>query len=198
MREKDRVNDKKEKAKQMTATTQKLRTTDIAYIGLFVALLAVCSWISIPMTVPFTLQTMGVFLAIGILGGKRGSLTVLTYILLGMVGLPVFSGFRGGFGVLFGSTGGYILGFLLSALLMWGIEALLGRKSWVVLVSMILGLLVCYTFGTAWFMIVYARSTGPVGLLTALGWCVFPFMLPDGVKIALAYVLSLRLRRFVK
>lgn len=182
----------------MTATSQKLRTTDIAYIGLFTALLAVCSWISIPMTIPFTLQTMGVFLAVGILGGKRGTLTVVTYILLGMVGLPVFSGFKGGIGVLLGSTGGYILGFLFSALLMWAMERMLGKKPMVLLISMILGLLVCYIFGTAWFMVVYARSTGPVGLLTALGWCVFPFMIPDGVKITLAYVLSLRLRSFIK
>ena len=110
-----------------TTTMQQSKTRDIVFIGIFAALIAICSWISIPTTVPFTLQTMGVFTAVGLLGGKRGSLAVLVYILLGLVGLPVFAGFSGGVGVLFGTTGGYIIGFLASALLMWGIETVCGR-----------------------------------------------------------------------
>ena len=109
-----------------TTTMQQNKTRDIVFIGIFAALIAICSWISIPTTVPFTLQTMGVFTAVGLLGGKRGSLAVLVYILLGLVGLPVFAGFSGGVGVLFGTTGGYIIGFLASALLMWGIETVCG------------------------------------------------------------------------
>ena len=95
------------------------------------------------MTVPFTLQTFAVFLAVGVLGGKRGSLAVLIYILLGAVGIPVFAGFSGGIGQLLGNTGGYIIGFLFSALLMWLIEKLFGRKTWVMGISMVLGLIVC-------------------------------------------------------
>lgn len=76
-----------------TTTMQQNKTRDIVFIGIFAALIAICSWISIPTTVPFTLQTMGVFTAVGLLGGKRGSLAVLVYILLGLVGLPVFAGF---------------------------------------------------------------------------------------------------------
>lgn len=76
-------------------------------LQVFAVLIAICSWISIPMTVPFTLQTFAVFLAVGVLGGKRGSLAVLIYILLGAVGIPVFAGFSGGIGVLLGNTGGY-------------------------------------------------------------------------------------------
>ena len=78
-----------------TTTMQQNKTRDIVFIGIFAALIAICSWISIPTTVPFTLQTMGVFTAVGLLGGKRGSLAVLVYILLGLVGLPVFAGFSG-------------------------------------------------------------------------------------------------------
>ena len=89
-----------------------------------------------------------------------------------------------------GSTGGYIVGFLLSALTMWGFEAMLGRKTWVLAVSMVLGLAVCYAFGTAWFMVVYAKNTGAIGLMTALGWCVIPYIVPDLVKIALALLLQ--------
>jgi biotin transport system substrate-specific component len=173
------------------------KTVDMVYIAVFAVLIAICSWISIPTTVPFTLQTFGVFVAVGILGGKRGSLAVLVYILLGAIGLPVFAGFSGGIGSLLGSTGGYIVGFLFSALVMWGIEKLFGRKPVAQIAAMAAGLLVCYLFGTVWFMIVYARNVGAVGLGTVLGWCVIPFIIPDLIKIALAFVLSSRLRRYV-
>ena len=141
----------------------KTKTYDLAYIAIFAVVMAVCSWISIPMTVPFTLQTFGVFMAVGVLGGKRGTLAVLVYILLGVVGVPVFAGFSGGIGVLLNTTGG----------------------------------LVCDALGTIWFMVVYARTTGAVGLGTVLSWCVIPFIVPDLVKIALAFVLSRKVRKYV-
>lgn len=169
------------------------RVYDLAYIGIFVVLMMVCSWIFIPLTIPVTLQTFGVFAAVGILGGKRGTLAVLVYILMGAVGLPVFSGFGGGLGSLVGTTGGYIVGFLFSALLMWGMEKMFGRSTLVLGISMVLGLLVCYAVGTIWYMVVYAGTSGQIGLMTVLGWCVFPFIIPDAVKIALALMLSKRL-----
>ena len=86
------------------------KTYDMAYIAIFAVLMAICSWISIPMAVPFTLQTFGVFMAVGVLGGKRETFAVLIYILLGAVGVPVFAGFSGGIGVLLNTTGGYIVG----------------------------------------------------------------------------------------
>lgn len=176
----------------------KMRTLDMAYIALFAVLIAVCAWISIPATVPFTLQTFGIFLAVGVLGGKRGTLAVLVYLLLGAVGIPVFAGFSGGVGCLLGSTGGYLVGFLFTALVMWAMERLMGKKLWVLALSMLLGLVVCYAFGTVWFILVYARTTGEIGLLTALGWCVFPYILPDLIKIALALVLCRRLAGVLK
>lgn len=173
--------------------TTTMKTKDMAYIALFAVMIAICSWLSIPATVPFTLQTFGVFLAVGVLGGKRGTLSVLVYLLLGAIGIPVFAGFQGGIGCILGSTGGYIIGFLFSALVMWAMEKLLGKKKWVLALSMLFGLIVCYAFGTVWFMQVYARSTGEIGLLTALGWCVFPYIIPDVVKIILALALCKRL-----
>ena len=172
----------------------KLTVRDMAYIALFAVVMAICSWISIPYVVPFTLQTFGIFLAVGVLGGKRGTLAVLIYILLGCVGLPVFAGFSGGIGILLGSTGGYIVGFLFTALIMWAMEKVPGNKTVVMIISMVLGLLACYGFGTVWFVVVYAQKTGPVGLWTALGWCVFPYILPDLAKMALALVLRKRLQ----
>ncbi len=171
------------------------RTYDMAYIGIFAVVIAVCSWISIPAAVPFTLQTFVVFLAVILLGGKRGTLAVLVYILLGAMGIPVFAGFRGGISVLFNNTGGYIVGFLCSTLIMWAAESLLGGKLWVQAVSMILGLAACYVVGTAWFMLVYIRNTGAVGVMTVLGWCVIPFLIPDMVKIMLALMLGNVLRK---
>ena len=180
------------------AAKQKWQARDMAYVAIMSVVIAICSWISVPTTVPFTLQTFAVFLAVGVLGGKRGSLSVLIYILLGAVGIPVFSGFAGGFGVLLGNTGGYIIGFLFSALLMWAMESISGKKNLWLALSMVLGLLVCYAFGTVWFMVGYARNSGAVGLATVLGWCVIPFIIPDLIKIALALVLSKRLRKVLK
>jgi biotin transport system substrate-specific component len=169
-----------------TVSKSKFKTIDIVYIAIFAALMAICSWISVPMEVPFTLQTFAVFLAVCLLGGRRGTISVLVYILLGAVGLPVFSGFSGGMGKLLGVTGGYIIGFLFSALVMWACEKILGKKLWAYAVSMVLGLIVCYAFGTAWFMVVYARNGNAMQLMSVLSMCVFPFIIPDLVKIALA------------
>lgn len=182
----------------MEMTAAKIRTRDIAYIAIFTALMAVCSWISIPTAIPFTLQTMAVFLAVGLLGGKRGTIAVAAYVLLGAVGAPVFANFSGGVGILLGQTGGYILGFIGSALLMWTLERFLGGKLWGLGLSMVLGLLVCYAFGTAWFMVVYPMGGESVTLWTALTWCVFPYVVFDLIKIALALTLTSQLRRHVK
>lgn len=180
-----------------TVAVQRSKTYDIVYIAVFAVIMAICSWISIPAAVPFTLQTFGVFIAVGVLGGKRGSLSVLVFILLGAIGIPVFANFSGGIGVLAGPTGGYIIGFLFSALLMWAMEKLPGKKSVMQIVSMIAGLIVCYAFGTVWFVIIYGRMNGPIGFTAALASCVVPFIIPDIIKIALAYVLSRKLRKYV-
>lgn len=175
--------------------TDSNKTRDIVYMSVFTAMISICSWISIPASIPFTLQTMGVFTTVGLLGGKRGTLTVLTYILLGVIGIPVFAGLTGGVSVLLGTTGGYIIGFLLSALLMWGIETIMGRNQIVLAFSMIAGLIVCYVFGTAWFMLIYTQHSGVIGLSTVLGLCVIPFIIPDLIKIGVALFLANRLKK---
>ncbi len=165
-----------------TAAASRSKTYDMVYIAVFAVLMAICSWISIPMSVPFTLQTFGVFLAVGVLGGKRGTLAIVVYVLLGAIGIPVFAGFTGGIGIILSNTGGYIIGFIFSALAMWAMETLLGKKTWVLAVSMIAGLIICY-----------GKNMGAVGVATVLGWCVIPFIIPDIVKIVLALALSKRL-----
>ena len=179
-------------------TTPRFRTVDMAYIALFAVLITVCAWISIPLTVPFTLQTFAIFAALMTLGGRRGTCAVAVYLLLGAVGLPVFAGFRGGLGTLLGTTGGYIAGFLLCALLFWAISAWLGGKLWAQVLGCLVGLAACYAFGTAWFLVLYTRTSGPMGLMTALGMCVFPFVIPDLAKLGLAVLLSRRVKGFLK
>lgn len=166
-----------------------MKTRQIAYIGLCTALIAVCSWISIPLTVPITLQTFAIFLTVALLGLKNGTITVLVYILLGAIGLPVFSGFKSGAAVLLGTTGGYIIGFLFSAIVVGLILKFFGKSTLVMFISMIIGLIVCYIFGTIWFMIVYMKNTGDIGLVSVLSWCVIPFIIPDIIKIILAIIL---------
>lgn len=170
----------------------KFRTANLVYIAVGAALIAVCSWISIPTTVPFTLQTFAVFFVLSLLGGKRGTLSVLVYLLLGAVGVPVFAGFTSGVGILIGNTGGYLLGFLLTGLIYLLAEHFFGSKLPVQIVALVIGLAVCYAFGTMWFMQVYTKANGAVGLGTVLSWCVFPFIPPDLLKLALALVIARR------
>lgn len=167
---------------------------DIVFIAMFIAIITVCSQISIPMgQIPFTLQTLGVFIAASMLGTKRGLLSVIVYILMGIVGLPVFAGFSGGVGVLFGPTGGYIFGFIFTALIVGIMSDKLGKKFWVLIVSMISGLAVCYLFGTVWFMAVTKTD-----FLAALMLCVVPYLIADGLKIAVASILVNRLDKIIK
>lgn len=179
----------------------RFRTADLAYIALFAVLMAVCAWITVPLPKPFvqfTLQTFAMFMALLVLGGRRGLYAMVVYLLLGAVGVPVFSGFRGGLGVLLDTTGGYIIGFVAAALLYWLLTAKLGDAPLVSITACVLGLAVCYAFGTAWFLVVYARTIGPVGLATALGWCVIPYIIPDLCKLALAALLARRVKKFLK
>ena len=173
------------------------KTRDMVYVSMFAVLIAICSWICIPTAPPFTMQTFGVFVTVSVLGGKRGSLAVFIYLLLGAIGIPVFSGFTGGLGILFGNNGGYIAGFLLAALFMWVMESCFGTKKWILACSMFLGLFICYAFGTCWFMTLYAKNVGEVGLLTALGWCVFPFVIPDFIKIILALLFCKKIKKVI-
>ena len=177
---------------------RKYETVDLAYMALGAVLIALCSWISIPAAVPFTMQTFAVFLVLLILGGRRGTMTIVVYVLLGAVGLPVFSQFGAGIGVLLGSTGGYILGFIFMGLTYRLVTGAAGRSRsgkvrWTEAAALVLGLLVLYAFGTAWYMFMYARTQGGAGLMSVLLLCVIPFVIPDLIKLALALALARRL-----
>ncbi len=182
----------------VTTKETSFRALDIAYIALGTALIAICSWISIPTTVPFTLQTFAVFAILSLLGGKRGTYSILVYILLGAVGAPVFAGFSGGLGVILGSTGGYIVGFLLTGIIYIAATKLFNKTLVVEIIALVIGLAACYALGTLWFIVVYSRDAGAIGVMTALSWCVFPFIIPDLVKLVLALVIARRVRPVIQ
>ena len=172
-----------------------LKTRDVALVGLFAALTVICAWISIPLgPVPVTLQTFAVFLSAALLGSRRGTLAVGVYILLGVVGLPVFSGFKG----LNPVTFGYVLGFLPLGMLTAAAEKLFPGKRLALPLGMGLGLLVCYLIGTVWFWYVMHFRGTEYGFGKILSLCVVPFIAPDLVKLGLACFLAQKLRKYIK
>lgn len=178
---------------------RRFSTKEMVLTALFTAITVVCAWISVPFgAISFTMQTFAIFCALLTLGGKNGFFSLLAYILLGAIGLPVFSGFKGGAGILFGPTGGYILGFILSALLYWAGTKLLGEKLLVRIALLISGLLVCYAFGTLWFVYGYSMGESTISIKKAAEICVYPFVPFDLLKMVLAFIISYRIRKHIK
>ena len=164
---------------------RKIATKDLVLTALFAALTAVLAQIQLPIgPVPFNLAVFGAFLAGMLLEPAWAAASMGVYMLLGAVGIPVFAGFMGGPAVLLGKTGGDVIGYIFIALA----TALAVKRSGklpVIGAAMLAGLLVCYGFGTAWFMAVTGAD-----LVSALGWCVLPFIVPDVCKGVLACVLG--------
>ena len=167
---------------------------DMCYCAIFTALLAVCAQIRIPVhIVPVTLQTFGIFLALLTLGGFRGSLVVGLYLLMGVVGLPVFSGFQGGIHAFYNYSGGFLVGFMLTALLYWAVTAEFKPAKWGKLVILSLSMIPCYILGVHWIFHFYSRTVTWQDYLISF----VTFLIPDGLKLILAWLISKRLRRFV-
>ena len=179
--------------------------------ALFAALTAVGAWLSFPLPftqVPISLASMIPLLAAGLLGWKYGTISTVVYLLLGVVGAPVFHNFTGGVGILAGPTGGYLIGYVTMALLTgWLIDVMCEPSSrggvatssnatagkrltwWAIVIACVVGTISCYVLGTAWFMI-----TSGTGLTAALVMCVIPFLPGDAAKIAVATILIRKLR----
>ena len=172
---------------------------DMSLVALFSAIIVICSLITIPSVIPFTLQTFAVFLCLNILGAKKGIISILIYILLGVVGLPVFSGFNGGIGALLNVTGGYIIGFIFSALVFWLITSIFNKKTRKIvnLIASFAGLIVCYIFGTLWYVLLFVKNSNSISFASALTICVLPFIIPDILKIVLSVVISEKVRNHI-
>ena len=165
----------------------KLSTRQIILCGLFAALISILAQISIPLpftTVPFTLQIFGIAITGLILGSKCGFISTLIYLILGAIGIPVFANFAGGISVLFGPTGGFLLGYPLMAFII-GYAKEKFNSNFIISISMILGLAIVYTLGTIMFSFITGNT-----ILQSLIYCVVPFIAVDILKLILAYIIG--------
>lgn len=167
--------------------TNKFKTSNLIITSLFSAILCILSPISIPTpAIPITLSLFIIFVIGATLPAKLGLTSTLLYLLIGSFGLPVFSGFRGGIPVLFGPTGGFLMAYPLMVLITaWGYRLSKSKNRFLPIFFMILALIVCYTIGTLWFILITDSS-----IHTAITLCVSPFVLLDLLKIAAAFSVS--------
>ena len=174
-------------------SVQNKRIRKVADVSLSVAILCVLSWIAIPTAPPITMQTLAVFLIALLLPMWEGLLALCVYIALGCF-VPVFSGFTT-IGALLASAGaGYVLGFFFIILLS-ALARKISDKLWVHLAFCIIGLLLCYALGALWYSIAYLSVSE--GALTVLSVCVFPFLLPDAIKLAIAVLVYGRVKKYL-
>ena len=177
--------------------SMKIQTKDLTLTAVSAAMICVAGPLSVPVgPVPISLATFAVYLAGAVLGPKRGTAAAALYLLIGIAGVPVFSGFSGGFQKLAGVTGGYLAGYLPCALLS-GLGAEMKTESragrWLLPAMMAAGTLVLYAVGTAWFMIQTGNAFG-----AALSLCVLPFLPGDAAKIAAASLLAGPIRKALR
>ncbi|HEB12252.1 MAG TPA: biotin transporter BioY [Actinobacteria bacterium] len=166
-----------------------MTTRDLSLTAMFAALTAIGAWITIPIQpVPFTFQVLIVLLAGALLGSLKGGLSQIVYVLLGVVGLPVFAGGASGPGVLVGPSGGYIIGFVVAAFVIGAICEVV-RSFWGTLGAMVIGMVIIYAFGVVQLMIVLNLN-----FPEALSLGVFPFVPFDLIKALIAVSLVGRLR----
>lgn len=163
---------------QVNQSIRYTKTYTLAITALMAAVICVVAPISIPIgPVPISLTNFAIYLALYVLDWKKGTISYLIYLLIGLIGLPVFSGFTGGIAKLAGPTGGYIIGFIPMAIIA-GLAIDKFKPRWIHLLGMIIGTVVCYAFGTLWFCL---QSGSDV--LSALSLCVFPFIPVDLIKM---------------
>ncbi|HAG57280.1 MAG TPA: biotin transporter BioY [Ruminococcaceae bacterium] len=173
--------------------TKKFTVKDMVLCALLAAMTGILSQIGIPIgEIPINLALFSVYLAGGLLGSYKGAVSMVVYVMMGAVGMPVFSNYRGGLSVLAGPTGGYILGYIFAALAVGMVSTYWGDSVWKLAVGMTGGLALCYLFGTVWFVLLTGK-----GLVAALSACVVPFLPGDAVKIISAAILVPELKKAI-
>lgn len=169
----------------------KLSTREIVLAGLFAAVIAVLSQFTIPLgTIPLTLQTFAVGFSVTLLGKKTGTIAVGVYLLMGLIGLPVFAGGSAGFSVLFGPTGGFLVGFLFNAFFTGLIIEKTSLNYWGAIAGNLVGAFLTLVFGAVWLKI----SAG-MAWPAAFGAGMIPFIIPGIIKAVAAAYLGVLLGR---
>lgn len=170
---------------------KRMSAREMALIAVMAAVTCVLGPLSVPIgVVPVSFTNLAVYLSVYVLGCRRGTLSYVVYLLIGLVGMPVFSGFTGGVGKLFGPTGGYLIGFVFMALISgWFIDTFSCRLL-PSMTGMVLGTVVCYIFGTAWL-----AYQADLSFYAALAAGVLPFLVGDLVKMVAAAVIGPQIRR---
>lgn len=172
---------------------EKSRSTvyQLCFVALMAAVMCFMGPLSIPIgEVPVSFTNLIIYLSVYLLGMKMGTASCIVYLLLGMVGLPVFSGYSGGLAKLAGPTGGYLIGFIFMALICgFFMEKSSYKMPWCI-AGMILGTIVAYIFGTIWFMILMKCT-----FQYAMASCVLPFIFGDLAKIVFAELAGRELRK---
>ena len=173
----------------------KARLKKITYASLGAVLLTIGSWITVPFAIPFTLQTFALFFVLHTFGGKIGCISVLLHTAMGLLGLPVFSGFQSGISALISPTGGYVVGFLVTGALYFALYSIFDKKHTTRWALPLFCLVLCYGLGTAWYML-YVSAQSEIGIVSALSVCVLPYIIPDIIKVCLAIISAERIKRF--
>ncbi len=169
---------------------KKLSIKDMAITAVITALMCIAGPLSIPIgPVPISLTNLVVYIAVIILGWKLGTLSYVIYLLLGLVGLPIFSGFQGGLSKLAGPTGGYLVGFILMAIVCGLFYEKNSNRYVITGIGFFLGTIIAYAFGTVWYVFMTKSA-----VLSALTVCVFPFIPFDVLKIVIAIALGVAVR----
>ena len=168
-----------------------LSIQQLAVIGVMAAVICILAPFSIPIgVVPISFTNLAVYIAIYVLGSRKGTISYLIYLLIGLVGVPVFSGFTSGPGKLFGPTGGYLIGFAFMALISGIFIDRFSNKMYLCFVGMVLGTAVCYLLGTIWL----AYQAG-LSFQSALAAGVVPFIPGDLIKIVIAMIIGPQMRK---
>ena len=169
----------------------KANAKKITHASLGAVFLTIGSWITVPFAIPFTMQTFALFFVLGVFGGRIGGISVFIHISLGLLGLPVFSSFQSGISALLSPVGGYVIGFAFTGVLYFALYSILNKNRLLGVTLPYICLVMCYTLGTAWYML-YISAESQIGLA-----CVFPYVIPDIIKITLASITARKLKKLI-
>lgn len=171
---------------------------NMIFISLFATLMCIGAWLHFPSAVPATMQTFVVFVALGLIGCRNTFIMLVVYVLLGALGLPVFSGFTGGFGALTGPTAGFIWGFLLGVPAFYIFEKYARGKKSLMIIGYIIYILIHYIPGALWYCYFNLGALSLEGIISSSLVTVVPFIIPDAVKLFLAMLVVEKIRRIKK